>query len=280
MRISEPSPIATRFGAETNRDGLKERFDTLLRSKFGLVSGIQWKSAVKGLDTVSLIPGPVAKGKTAPELLYVIANFIVKGRRTSETFTLTSNGELMNPVPRALKEQGVTREAIFSEVLDTLEKMDIGFWRKVGVDILPPGEGGILGDVIEEEVRGGGGPSVVDPRRLELVRSQRGALFGFTNPARGGFASYHAVVFPDFVLLEHPKTHNAAFFLDIPSIGTDQPPSAEETEAWIRRQPWAPLLSKPRGEIRKQGVTVVEHKGKWEDRLVAEISKRTKKKAP
>lgn len=280
MHTSERRPSASSTAVDVKQEGLREKFDRLLKGKFGLVSGIEWKSAVEGLDTVSLIPGPVANGKTAPELLYVIANFLVKGRRAHETFTLTKNGDLMNPVPRALKEQGVTREAIFREVLETLEQMDIGFWRKVGLDILPPGEGGVLGDVIEDEKKGGGGPSVEDPRRLELVRSQRGALFGFTNPARGGFASYHAVVFPGFVLLEHPMTHNAAFFLDISSIDTDQPPTPEETEAWIRRQPWAPLLSKPRGEIRKQGVTVVEHKGKWEDRLVAEIAKRTKKKAP
>lgn len=272
--------MSERYHAETQETTTSDQFDRVLKRKFGLVRGVSFRSDLPRVEAISVVPGPIKAGATAPETLYVIPYYVTPdGKERHETFTLTADGTLLAKLPKTFREQGISNDAVLREIIERFERLGLNSWRNVNIDILPPGEwpGSVGGS--EAEPKKGWYPPWVDDRRLEFIRTQKGFLFGFTNTDKGGFLSYHVAVFPTFLVLDHPETHNALFVLDIPPIDTAQlPQTEEETDEFVRHQPWAEWLVKSKGELKNHGGAAREvHSGDWQVRVQALIDERMKK---
>lgn len=82
----------------------------------------------------------------------------------------------------------------------------------------------------------------------------KGALFGFVHRDHEGFHGYYVVVFHNFLVFEHPRQGNAAYFIDF-EAAVDPAAILKDEEgrrAWVLQQPWMPLLGKTRDALRAQ----------------------------
>ncbi|MDP3985743.1 MAG: hypothetical protein Q8P82_03180 [bacterium] len=254
---------------ERSEDNLNADFRRVLEGKFGQVSGINFKSELAGIESISVLPPELRPNQTEPDALNIVVFYPgTRGIERSATFTLTKTGELFGKTPRDFP---VDRTAIFAEVVRDFERLGLDFWIDVDVDILPPGEWPAIDESPPKEKAS----SVLDSRRLEFLRKHPAAYFGFKNPQQGGFQSYHGVVFPNFLILEHPETNNAAYFVDFPPITGSVPDSARERRNWLMAQPWIRWLgSKTKRELREHGARALFHSGEWMERMKERITER------
>lgn len=253
---------------------LQIKFDSVLKGKFGMLIGGNFRSELAGIESVSIIPPELKEGQTEPESLNIVVWY--KGKNEVErnvTMSLKNNGDFFGKLPPPLNKQ-ITKEGLLREILQNYETIGLEQWVKVDFDIFPPGS--------REETEGTGGPkkdsmpSVIDPKRIAFIEQQQGFLFGFANSEKGGFDGYRAFVFRSFVFLEHPMTQNGAYFLEIPVIDQNEiPKDPQKIADWIKKQSWAEILRTGRMEARKKGASVRVHSGEsWEKRMQDEIKER------
>ncbi len=169
--------------------------------------GCQFASGLPGVSSISVLKQPNGKD------LYVVVFYKDKnGRDKHETFPVDPEG-VKGAIP---KDLAVTKEQIFDEVMDNLDKVGLDFWYGEAQEILPPDW-----PVPPKEQEGPEKPPIAeDPRRIEFLRKQPDARFGFFS--RDGFRGYYGFFFDKFIVLENPKCENAAYFIDLPEGLSDE----------------------------------------------------------
>ncbi|MFH1430276.1 MAG: hypothetical protein ABIG71_01975 [Candidatus Uhrbacteria bacterium] len=263
-------------------------FDEVLKGKFDVVVGNQWDVSLPGSDIVAITVSPVRQGKEVPVInvtpIRIVENEKGEERRmASGTFQITPNGGFVGKLPRAL-EGVVTKEQILHEALGIFETIGLGVFPSFETDAA------ILPDTIE---KGEGGESwkgidhARDPKRVEFIRRQKGALFMFEGSGKRGLSGVPVFVFDSFIFVGSERKEFAAFIFDLddgitPEMIADMPKQNDPkafTE-WLQQQPWFPLLKQQRKEARaalKTGTihgTVMTHQGNWEENIQQAIDER------
>lgn len=271
--LSERPGIGPETNTETiERQELQSRFENILKDKFKEVPpGAVFPSKISDTETISFFAPPKSED---PKNLYVIVGYKEGGMDRHANFSLFNDGTLSGRIPRAL-EGRVRSEDILREVINDAETldMDINFWLTVDMEKIFPS-----GPWPEKERPsrggGGGGKPNIDRDRLKFLRGQSEALFGFVNGREGGFRGYRGFVFPNFVLLEHPETENAAYFIDIPRIEKNRADISLLDKMNFMRKDWVRELSISRPEHIARRTKRIIHEGRWPVEMQEEIDKR------
>lgn len=262
------------------RESNRELFREILEGNFDQVPPGEFIVDQKNIDTVSI--GRVGGSDAEPEQLF--ATFFYKnenGRPASFTWSIGQDGTFSGEIPKGVS---MNRLELTRTVLDIEKKIGVGVWHMVNDEFLgqsDPGFSRERGDG-EEPVQPRPG---LDPERVEFLVEQPGLLTGFVSE-KLGFNGYRAGVFPDRIVLEHPRYGNAAYvvYLDR-NILTDkqltsrdiQSRLTEEESQYVREQYWNPIgrQAETKKELRSlPGLTVkkITHGGKdWKARLAAAI---------
>jgi hypothetical protein len=257
----------------------KKIFDRVLNGKFDQVSTGNFKSELPEIESITLLP--FLNDKENPQIRAVIfykdKNFLKK----SITWSIFKDGIISGE----MKDLPVSREDMSLEIMRLIEKLNIDFWRKIDLDILP-GSDESDGGVDLPGVEGVSGPNFIDPERLAFLEKQPRVIFGFVN-GLNGFKDYHAAVFPKFILLDHPVVGNAAYILDLQNPiqvdeGIFEKPSAQRVDdefvAKAVEMYWKPIAeeAKTRGQLRQKfGARKIVHtQDTWQDRLQTAINER------
>lgn len=281
MHIGMPSLEQRVLGTvpeQTEQQRLAEQFDRVLRGKLPLVAPVSFPGDLPEVTSITVLP--MGEHRATTRALQIIPYYAVGGRERHETLTLRDDGVFMGTLPRDFPH-GVRKEDVLRVVYNGFERLKLHFWIHVGLDLLPPGE--------RPDPAGGAMPGnprtppAVDPHRLEFLEQQEGALFGFVNREHEGFHGYHVIVFHNFVVLEHPRQGNAAYFIDFDApVDPDQIPQDEDgRRAWVLRQSWITLLGKTRDALRAQpqrpNVDYLEHRGDWFVAMQVKIDERLRR---
>ncbi len=287
---------------EKKRQEVRGMFDSVLQGKFDQVSAGNFSGTAAPTESVSIIPftAPPEKDgehKPEPKLLYATVFYRGdKGQERHTTWSIGENGRMSGEVPREL---GLAREAIAKEILRTVERINLDFWHKTDLGIIPEQDVGVPPkeqDSTREQRERSAEPEQprVDLARLEFVERQPQVLFGFVN-SKDGFTGYRGAFFPRCIALENPRVGNAAYFVDLPDwlVSPEQadevfklPPSQRvsvgERERLIA-QHWKPITERvnTKGGLLAIGATRVVHTpDKWQEKMQAEIDARSKPYGP
>jgi len=196
----------------------QERFEALLKGKFGQFHGGNFAANILGLkpiaakvESINIFPSSPDKETGKVKSLNIV---VFKPRKEGEnikkqTFSLTDEGRLF----RDKKEEdlGIDKKELLDRVLDIAEMVDASFFMDVNENLFPPGERPETEPLAGKE-RESSRP-VTDPRRIEFMRNQPQVLFGFVGVNKG-FDGYRGFVFPSFFVLENAETQNAAYFFE------------------------------------------------------------------
>lgn len=205
-------PLSSVDLKQERHDG--ERLDKLVGKRYQKLVGGKWEANLPGVDYISIIK------PEAGASLHVLPYFTnPAGKEFHADFSLTKNG-LYGAMPAALKKMGLTKEMIEKRVVEILDQVGPEeFWYDVPQNILSTKDWEEEWGEMEEE-RGEGRrreETIEDPRRIELLRRQPDALFGFL-----GDKGYRGFVFKNFIVLEHPLRKNAAFFINFDEEMTEE----------------------------------------------------------
>lgn len=269
-----PSPEAS---VTPNRNETpQEQFDRVLRGNFPLLPGANYVSHLSGIETITVVPQGDPNASTV-NALTVIPFFRGRGGRSlHETFTLRNDGMFIARLPEELERAGVSKEDLLREVLTNVEQLGIAFWVDADFEIFPPGTSEIERAESVPPPTDKRAPPAIDPDRIEFLRTQKSALFGFVNRSAGGFAGYHGLVFDRFVMLEHPQEENAAYLIDFePLDRATIPVDAAARSTWLKEQPWVDGIRGTRQAARARGAERVCHSGDWKQRMQEEIDRRS-----
>lgn len=282
---------------EKKRQEVRDLFDSVLKDKFGQVSAGNFTGTAEPIESISIVPfvpkPPEKAGeeKSEPELLY--ATIFYRGRDEKPVHTTWSIGEdgvISGNVP---KELGLNREEIAKAILHTIERIDLDFWQKTDLGIIPEQDAAVLPER-RREPKGAPSEQAEQPRvdlaRLEFIERQPQVLFGFVN-SRDGFAGYRGAFFPRCIVLENARVGNAAYFIDLPDwlvspeqagavfqLPASQRIAADERERLIA-QHWGPVTEQAntKGGLLAMGATRVVHTpDKWQGKMQTEIDARSK----
>jgi len=264
---------------------LKDSFDKVLDGNFNVFPAGNYQTNLPGLESISIIRGPENKETGDVGALNVII-FDVNHR--SVTFSMTADGLLSGKLP---KDWMFSREDLYEEILHISGNVCMGFFENIADQLLPPG----YWDDREKKERGGGGGGgwnneALDPRRIEFIANQPGALFGFAG-INSGFRGYYGFAFPEIIVLENNKVGNALYIFDIPeedrtkfeeqifALSPEKRLSKKERLAYLERY-WAPIAGLTKKESLQAGGTHVIHPAvnrdfaKWKAAIGEEILSR------
>lgn len=280
-----------RRDAGPTRETNHELFREVLEGHFHQVPPGEFFISHDGIESFSIghIGGKVSSGPDAADQLF--ATFFYRNsndRQASFTWSIGQDGTFSGALPPNMK---IARSELVRTVLETMKKVGVGFWHMQPDIFLGQADPGARGDreetgnmedseqeELEAEI-----PISVDPERLEFLREQPGALTGWLSEDLG-FYGYHAVVFPDRIVLEHPQYGNAAFVIDLSqNILTDprlesrniQSQLTADESNYFYEKYWAPIITeaKTKKQLRALGARKVVHRGdsKWRERLAVAI---------
>ncbi|MCI0566400.1 hypothetical protein L0Y46_04370 [bacterium] len=219
-----PTEVKTAF----EKKKPKERFSELLEGRFADVVSGNFKSLLPGIKDISIIKGPAdAEGRV--KSLSIIPSYeyqndkgeIIEGHVTLSLF----ESGVLSASDRDIANLGVSREDLYNEALNIIERINLDFFEQFEDDILPPGnwppeewEGD--GEKTETSINKESKPPF-DPRRIEFMEKQKGSLFAFSGK-NSGFRGYYGYAFPNFIVLENDKVGNAAYILPTSAAVTNE----------------------------------------------------------
>ncbi len=286
---------------EKKRQEVRARFDTVLKDKFDLVSAGNFTGTAAPIESISIIPfipeppDKVSGQKPEPKLVYATVFYRGdKGQQRHTTWSIGEDGRMSGQVPQEL---GLAREAIAKEILRTIERVNLDFWHKTDLGVIPGQDVAVLPErrrELKEAPPEQGEQPRVDLARLEFIERQPQVLFGFVN-SKDGFNGYRGAFFPRCIVLENPQVGNAAYFVDLPDwlvspeqadevfkLPVSQRVSADERERLIA-QHWAPITERAntKGGLLAIGATRVVHTpDQWQEKMQTEIDARSKPYGP
>jgi len=195
-----------------------------------------------------------------------------------------------------LKDLTLPQRKTLSQLLRNGHFYDTAFWEHIDGKLFPyTEEAGVPRGKGKGE--GGGKPEgpKIDPERLQVLRSfedggARDVLFGMTFEGGRSFEGYVCVVFPDYILLEHPEEPNAAFVRAIPPLDLEglhidlsKPPAERVNEPtrlriieMLRKGGYLPIDRTKRGFAREADVDRIVHNGEWFDRMIDKMASASK----
>ena len=250
---------------ELVEQNLKGKFDQLIAGNF--------KLDLPGVESVSITPLQTKPGEK--KTVYATVFFrSPNGKELNTTFSIFEDGVISGKMP---KEINTDRNELEKAIVETISRVNVEFWHQTDTEILPFQDEGSAIDTSEQDQDGG--RSVNDPARLEFLQRQQQSLFGFVG--KTGFDGYHGALFPTFIVLENPKTKNAAFIVDLSEkIQLDSNRARqlgkEEKDALIQ-QVWSPIAAraKTRRQLKELGAKKIVHTlGTWQERMQREIDQR------
>ncbi len=226
---------------EKGKQERAEKYNALIKERMReLPPGMNFYSQIPGVESITII-----KPEKSGTLNVVVFYQTKEGRQKHETLSIGEKGELFGRIPADIK---ASKEEILDEILNSIDKMGIDFWYAEPQKILNIPDWPALPK--EEEGKELKRTIASDPRRVEFLRKQPDALFGFYG--QEGFLGYRGFVFRNFIVLEHPKRENAAYFIDF-----DQPIGEEEIKDVLEK-----ITAKKR--ILEKYWKPFEGKGKWQ----------------
>ena len=250
----------------------KDLFDDAIGGDFTRIhEGIKFPIDVPGVIDVT-VTTPESKTQAQVNVFYRGKD----GKERGETLTITASGDLIGRMPKELA--ALNRLDFYRGVLTGLSAFTSDFWIETEMDVIPPGSWptgvGAGGPSTRQRVEAG-----MDPRRMKFLQHQPDALFGHITE-KAGFKDYRLVFFPDFIILEHPKEENAAYFIDLPEPidFTSKNLSKADREAIVKKY-WHPDLQVTKWQMVQQGNKRIVHIGDWSNRLQEEIDKHRRHKS-
>lgn len=278
--------------AKTARDVIKEKtesrnskFERLLKDKFEELKNGTWESAIPEIDSIQIYQDkPNEEGKI--ESLGINVFWEKDGETHTAHFKLLKDGSLAGkmPIERGLN---IDKDELVDDILHTVETVNMNFFEYLDEEILQPGETGIFKPrTRERRERGEVEKGKIDPRRLEFMKNQEKAIFGFASK-KSGFDGYYGFVFPNFFVLDHKKIGNAAFFVNLEeSLDIDQKRfklsserrATKEERMAILKNYIEKYINSSRTQIVSMGAKQKYHphmgNEKWEEKMQQEIDKR------
>ncbi|KKU06352.1 MAG: hypothetical protein UX07_C0002G0004 [Parcubacteria group bacterium GW2011_GWA2_45_30] len=269
---------------EAEEKEIGDLFERVLKGHIKDVPRGNFPSRLSGIGSMTFIPLLKENGATEDCVNAVIFYTNKNGKEARFTWTISERGMQYGVMPSSID---ITREVIAKEILQIIERVNLSFWKKTNLDILPNHD---EGEPREKTVRGeGGGKDLTDPERLEFMQSQPRAISGFLNKIKG-FTGYRGIIFPNFIILENDKKDNAAFIFDLPrkiEIEAERfrlPSSQRINDAEqknILAEFWKPISeqAKTRKELQALGAKRIIHTpGKWKEKMQQEINSRLEKR--
>lgn len=261
---------------EQERAELKDRYEQVLAGRFAEVPEGAFTTDLDRVPAILITRPPAAeKGKASLNVHVTYADRAGKEHAfTGSIFESGGTGLVSATYPRDFP---VNQETLSREVLRTLDRVNIGFWRFVDERIFPTADPGEFPGGVPIE-SGGGKATRIDPERIAFLSQHQRALFGFVSTEKG-FRGYHGVVLPDRMLLEHPEVGNAAFVvrldppMALPELTFARPPKQRlgaRERAAVLEQRITPLLQEARTKqtLRAMGARRVVHTPRtWKQRL-------------
>lgn len=258
----------------------KGRTNNAIEKLFATLSSIpegNYSTRLQGVDSISITK---PEGEN-PKNLNITFYYETEGKTKSLTLPLFKDGTLSGGLPKDLPN--LSKDGVKKEVVDIFDRIQLPLWEMLDPSILPPEQTGIPVQISP------GSSSKKLPRmvieRIEMLVNQPDVLFGGVDKAKG-FEGYHLLVFPKFMVLEHPSAQNAAFFVlfkeAIPTsdIRFDFPPGqrlSSKQRKNILDQYWLPIKDKTKPEVVQLGVAErVRHlpKDNWMEQMQKELDKR------
>lgn len=245
----------------------------MLKGRFDIVRGDQFKSALPGIDAITIAP---VKNKTDGAVFINIVPLRrnEQGKRIAlDTTQLMEDGRLVGGLGPRMR--GITKAQLLREVIDVMEAAGLGTYPTYNADVeILPGDAPIAPAGPEREPFKGI-EHVHDPRREAFLRQQEGALFMFKTRGSRGFGGMYVYVFEGGLFVDSELTEYAAFIFRQPEgariIRDPNMPSPKDPEAftaWVQQQPWFPPLRMPRTEAKDSGIAIrIPHQGNWEPRI-------------
>ncbi len=205
--FKEMGKFLTAQTIEQEERALKERFDKVVGGRIDKIPmGCQFSTDLPGVESISVVKQPGNEG------LHVMVFYKDSDEKSRhETFSISKEGNF-NGAPKGIK---LSQEKIYGSVLDSLDRIGLDFWHNNPQQILPPDW-----PVSPKENPGKKKFIETDPRRIEYLRKQPDALFGFLG--NNGFRNYYGFVFKNFIVLENPKCENAAYFVELPNLSEEE----------------------------------------------------------
>jgi hypothetical protein len=249
-----------------------EKFEQVAKGKFPRIIKGNFRTALPGLVSVSIIPVELKDGRWTVNVIPFYLDS--RGKEAHTTLRLEENGQFTGQLP---KDATVSKTDLKIEVLEIIEKENVGFWHATDQAIIP--EKDIL--IGEEEVleQESGTEQYVDPGRLSFYSSQPGVLFGAVS-RRDGFDGYKLVYFngqqKDFIVLDNDNAPNAAFILDLDK--NHQLPKTIDSATVEKHlaQVWSPIVAQARTkrELKRIGAVKIVHNETWKRRMQEQINAR------
>lgn len=280
--MASKTPFATgrsfsELGSMLEVNPKQELFEKNLKGKFDRVSGGNFKLDLPGVESVSITPLPAKQGQK-PAIYATIFYRTQGGKEASTTWTILEDGVISGQVPNALD---ISKERLEQAILETIGNVNVNFWHQTDLDILSMQDSQT--ETIEETetpLADSANRPVIDLKRLEFLQKQPQSLFGFVSRDQG-FNGYHGAIFPSFVVLEHPKTKNAAFIVDLPekvSLNASAAKALPDREKDVLvKKLWGPISEKAntRKQLKGLGAKKIVHtEGTWQERMQREIDQR------
>lgn len=267
---------------------LKERFEQSVKGKFDILENARFASGIEGVDSLlTVVPRP-RPGQEAPDSLNVVVGYSLEdGKKRFSTIALGGDGMMHGNLDAALKRRGVTSLDVYRELMDDLERLNLKKWHVVeGVGLTGMPFRSVFDEDDEAKKKGGSGwqEGRFDEERLkhlEVVMSQPDALFGVKEKAEALHEGDHAVVFPDYLLIENPVTDHAIYLIDIPAIDLASiPKGKKEFDEWLKMQKWFALLGGERKELKQQyKAKTRQHQGSWKEWIDKQCQERRNKRS-
>lgn len=271
---------------EQREKEIKNIFERALKGKFHKVSPGNFKSKIPEIESIIITPAISDKGRQSVNATVKYLGENNKPRNAM--FSIFEDGLISGRMPHDLS---ISREALSLEILKAIEHINFNFWRQTDFDILPDFDEANHAKIMERENKELGEEKTDEPldiERLKFLEQQSYAICGFVNK-KNGFRGYHGVVFPNFILLEHPRRNNAAYLVDIKRpVEVDEDifrrPADErvdeKTYEKILADTWKPISdkAKSRGELRREfnAQRVIHTPNTWKQRLQEAIDSHLK----
>ena len=185
-------------------------FERVLKDKFEKVPAGNFTTELSQIDSISIIPVHSKDGRFSINAIIYYKN--EQKKENHITWSISGDGTIFGQVPPNLK---VDREELAMEILKTIERINIDFWKKTDLDILPNSDEGESTGIEGVSKKDDFTRSRTDPERLRFLEGQPMALFGFVNK-KNGFKGFRGAVFPTFIVLENDQVGNAAYIVDFP----------------------------------------------------------------
>ncbi len=232
----------------------------------------EFKSHIPGIQSLNFARPIPEKGKNV-DYLVVEVLFDKKMPRTS--LKITRDGKLEGELL-----PGLDRDAVYEEILRIAETIGENFFEPVGDEILPADKR----ETQESATNGQGNErgkqeEIVDPKRIDFLRSQKNVLFGIRG-LETGFRGYFGFVLNNKVVLESPTVGNAAYVFPLEKPIMDASKTGIITDTKERKkiieEIWNPIARLTKRESLENGAFKVIHPphndAEWREKMSAVLA--------